>query len=344
MNITFRQLRLFLALADTGSVSAAARALHITQPGASMQLREITEAVGLPLYEVVGKKVFLTDAGHDLAQTARTISQAWSSFEQTRDSYRGLARGQLRISVVSTAKYFMPRLLAAFCRKYPDIDVALEILNRDGVVQRLRDNQDDLYIMSMPPQDIELSVEVFMPNPIVLIAASTNPLARAGRQPLSLADLGEQRFILREKGSGTRMAADQHFRKLRFSPHVRLELGSNESVKEAVAGDLGIGVVSQHALAGKRRADGVKVIEVSGFPLPSSWHLVHPSGKRLSPLASAFRQHILQTVAPQAASETNNPAKTGATKQATTKTVAIQTTSAKKAAATSDTPDSSSYR
>ncbi len=294
MNITFRQLRLFMALADTGSVSAAARALHVTQPSASMQLREITESVGLPLYEVVGKKIFLTDAGHDLAQTARTISQAWSSFEQTCDSYRGLTRGQLKISVVSTAKYFMPRLLGAFCRKHPDIDVALEILNRDGVVQRLRDNQDDLYIMSMPPPDIELSDEVFMPNPIVVIAASSEPLARAAK--VSLKDLAEHRFILREKGSGTRMAADRHFRQYRFTPDVRLELGSNESVKEAVAGGLGIGVVSLHALHGHQRENGVKVIDVQGFPLPSAWHLVHPSGKRLSPLAAAFRQHILQSV------------------------------------------------
>jgi DNA-binding transcriptional LysR family regulator len=294
MNVTFRQLRLFLALADTGSVSGAARAMHVTQPSASMQLREMTQSVGLPLYEVIGKKVYLTDVGRELAQTARSISQTWSAFEQFTDSHKGLTRGQLRISVVSTAKYFMPRLLGAFCRKHPDIDVALEILNRDGVVQRLRDNHDDLYIMSMPPEDIELSDEVFMPNPIVVIAPAGTALARAS--DLALKDLADQRFILREKGSGTRMAADQHFKRNRFKPDVRLELGSNESVKEAVAGGLGIGVVSQHALHGHQRENGVKVIDVHGFPLPSAWHLVHPAGKRLSPVASAFRQHILQSI------------------------------------------------
>ncbi|MEI7465717.1 MAG: LysR family transcriptional regulator, partial [Burkholderiales bacterium] len=152
MNVTFRQLRLFLALADTGSVSAAARATHVTQPTASMQLKEIAGAVGLPLYEIVGRKLYLTDAGKELAETARAISQTWEAFEQRIDSAKGLARGKLHVSVVSTAKYFMPRLIGSLCARHPGIDVALEILNRDGVVQRLRENRDDLYIMSMPPR------------------------------------------------------------------------------------------------------------------------------------------------------------------------------------------------
>ncbi|MFM2210556.1 MAG: HTH-type transcriptional activator CmpR, partial [Pseudomonadota bacterium] len=154
MNVTFRQLRLFLALADTGSVSAAARVMHVTQPTASMQLKEVTGAVGLPLYEVVGRRLHLTDAGRALASTARDMLQSWEAFEQEIDAVKGLSRGKLRIAVVSTAKYFMPRLIGSFCRKHPAIDVSLEILNRDGVVQRLRDNTDDLYIMSMPPPDM----------------------------------------------------------------------------------------------------------------------------------------------------------------------------------------------
>ena len=176
MNITFRQLRLFLALADTGSVSAAAKLMHVTQPTASMQLKEVTQSVGLPLYEVVSKKIHLTAVGQELAVTARTMAQAWDVFEHNVDATKGLSRGKLRVSVVSTAKYFMPRLIGSFCKRYPEIDVALQILNRDGVVQRLRDNLDDLYIMSMPPVDMDLGDEIFMPNPIVLIAATQDPL------------------------------------------------------------------------------------------------------------------------------------------------------------------------
>ena len=165
MNMTFRQLRLFQALSETGSVSAAARAMHITQPTASMQLKEATQAIGLPLYEVIGKKIHLTEVGQQLASTARAMTGEWEAFEQRVDEYKGLSRGKLRVAVVSTAKYFMPRVIGSFCQKYPSIDVSLEILNRDGVVQRLKNNLDDLYIMSMPPTDMDLYDELLMPNP-----------------------------------------------------------------------------------------------------------------------------------------------------------------------------------
>lgn len=291
MNVTFRQLKLFLAVADTGSVSAAAKALHVTQPTASMQLREVAQAVGMPLYEVVSKKLYLTDAGQELAQTARAMVQAWESFEQAIDGRKGLNRGRLRVAVVSTAKYFMPRVLGAFCQRYPAIDVSLEVLNRDGVVERLANNLDDLYIMSQPPAHLDLDDVVFMDNPLVLIAAAEDPLAKG---PVSLEDLQQRRFILREPGSGTRMAVDQHFRQLRFRPDVRMQLGSNEAIKEAVAGGLGLGVVAERALQGLAEQSGVAVLDAQSFPIASRWHVVHPAAKKLSPLAQVFKQHLLR--------------------------------------------------
>lgn len=294
MNVTFRQLRLFLALAETGSVSAAAKVMHVTQPTASMQLKEMSLSVGLALYEVVGKKIYLTDVGKELAVTARAVAQTWDAFEQNVDAAKGLSRGKLRVAVVSTAKYFMPHLIGSFCTKHPAIDVSLEILNRDGVVHRLRENLDDLYIMSMPPKDMDLGDEAFMPNPIVLIAPNADPLAK--RTQISLHELTQRRFIVREKGSGTRMAADQFFRKMKFRPDIRLELGSNEAVKESVAGGLGLGVVSRHALHGLKKENGVSVIDIEGFPVSSAWHIVHPASKKLSPLALAFKKHMIQEV------------------------------------------------
>ena len=294
MNITFRQLRLFLALAETGSVSGAAKLMHVTQPTASMQLKDITESVGLPLYEVVSKKIYLTDMGKELATTARAIAQNWDSFEQNADAVKGLSRGKLKVAVVSTAKYFMPRLVGSFCQKYPEIDVSLEILNRDGVVQRLRDNMDDIYIMSKPPNELDLSDEAFMPNPIVVIASTMDPLVKRVAVPLN--ELSKKRFILREKGSGTRMAGDQFFSKKKFRADVRLELGSNEALKESVAGGLGLGLVSKHALHGLMKEHGVGIVDVEGFPLPSAWHIVHPASKKLSPLALAFKQHLLEEI------------------------------------------------
>ena len=184
----------------------------------------------------------------------------------------------------------MPRLIGTFCKKYPEIDVSLEILNRDGVVQRMRDNLDDLYIMSQPPVDLDLSDEIFMTNPLVLVAAIRAPLVKS--IGVSLNDLENQRFILREKGSGTRMGVDQFFKKNKFRPDIRMELGSNEAIKEAVAGGLGIGIVSRHALHGHQKEHGVAVVDIKGFPIQSNWHIVHPASKRLSPVANAFKLHM----------------------------------------------------
>jgi DNA-binding transcriptional LysR family regulator len=294
MNITFRQLRLFLALAEKGSVSAAAKAMHITQPTASMQLKQIAQVVGVPTHEGDGRGVRLTEAGHHLASTARVMFGAWEEFEQQLAASRGLKVGRLRIAVVSTAKYFMPKIVGSFCRLHPQVEVSLEILNRDGVVQRLRDGMDDLYIMSMPPPDMALDDEVILPNPIVVIASNSDELCRA--RNLTLRDLQGRSLVLREKGSGTRMAADRHFRRQRFRPDVRLELGSNEAIKQMVSAGLGLGVVSRHSLQGSSTALKIQEIEIKGFPIPSAWHLVRPSTRRLSPVAQAFREHLLDAM------------------------------------------------
>lgn len=291
MNITFRQLRLFLALADTGSVSAAARAMHVTQPTASMQLREVTEAVGLPLYEVIGRQVQLTEAGRRLAEAARAIQDRWEGFEQTVAGLKGLTRGRLRVAVVSTAQYFIPGLLGDFCARHPQVDLALQVLNRDGVVQRLRDNADDLYVMSQPPTDMALEDQVFLSNPLVLIAPAGHPLATRKRLPLSA--LAEERFLQREAGSGTRLATDRFLAAQHFEPRLRLALGSNEAIKEAVAARLGVAVISLHALRADRARSDLCVLPVSGLPIPSQWHLVYPKSRRLSPIAQVFHAHLL---------------------------------------------------
>jgi DNA-binding transcriptional LysR family regulator len=302
MNVTFRQLRLFLALAETGSVSAAARVMHVTQPTASMQLREVSEAVGLPLYEVIGRQVHLTEAGHQLAATARGIVDRWEDFEQTVAGLQGLTRGRLRVAVVSTAQYFIPGLLGDFCTRHPQIDLSLEVLNRDGVVQRLRDNADDLYVMSMPPADMELEDRVFLSNPLVVIASAGHPLAT--RKRLTLNALAGERFLLREAGSGTRLATDRFLAAQGFEPRLRLALGSNEAIKEAVAARLGVAVISLHALRADSARRDLCVLPVQGLPIPSQWHLVHPKAKRLSPIARVFHAHLLAEAGKWAARQT----------------------------------------
>ncbi|WP_374488981.1 LysR substrate-binding domain-containing protein [Zoogloea sp.] len=290
MDATFRQLRLFLALADQGSITAAARACHVTQPAVSIQLKELSETVGLPLYEQIGKRLYLTDAGERLAETARAMVQEWEAFQQQMDALKGLTRGRLRVAVVSTAKYFVPRILGSFCSAHPDIDIALEILNRDGVVQRLRENRDDLYIMSMPPADLELEQHAFLANPLVVIAPKGHPLA--GQPGIKLAQLAGERFILRERGSGTRLGCDAHFARVGFKPQVRLELGSNEAIKQAVAGGMGLSIMSRHAMAAHPADELLEILDVESFPVISNWWTLYPKGKRLSPVARVFLEHL----------------------------------------------------
>ncbi|PXX40195.1 LysR family transcriptional regulator [Undibacterium pigrum] len=292
MNITFRQLQIFIRLAELRSISAVARACHVTQPTVSMQLKEMTDTIGIPLYEVIGKKLYLTKAGEELASTARTLAHEWGSFEQQIAAMKGLTEGSLRVAVVSTAKYFIPRMLGDFCREYPEIDIALEVQNRDGVVERLRNNLDDIYIMSTPPKDIDVVKQVFLPNPLVVVAPLHHPLA--GKKRLQFARLLNERFILRERGSGTRLACEHYFSENKITPVVRLELGSNEAIKQAVAADMGLTILSRHALGDHLKDQNLTVLDVQDFPIMSNWYIVHLQGKRLSPIASNFLGYLSQ--------------------------------------------------
>ena len=291
MNITFKQLRLFLALEQTESVTKAARMMHITQPTASMQLKEMTENIGSPLFEVISKKIHLTALGKEFAKTAREMTDRWEAFEQHTSQMKGLTKGRLRVAVVSTAKYFIPKLLGSFCSKYPEVDISLEILNRDGVIKRVEDNSDDLYVMSRPPVHIDLEDQILMPNPLCMIAYKNHPLA--SKKNLRLQDLKHERFILRELGSGTRMSADIHFKQKKFTPSLLLELGNNEAIKKAVASHLGVAVISIHALDQFDYDKEISVLKLQDFPINSQWHLVYLRGKQLSPIAKAFYEHVL---------------------------------------------------
>jgi len=295
MNVTFRQLEIFRALVATGSISAAAKDANVTQPTASVHLRDLTEAVGMPLYEVIGRKVYLTEVGKELANAAQGVRSEWLNFEQSVQGIKGAESGLLRVGMVNTAQYFAPRMLGSFCAARPKVEVAMALLNRDGVIERLRANQDDLYIMSRPPENLALTCQPFMPNPLVVVAPRGHALAKRGK--LRPEDLAADRFIARETGSGTRLAVDDFFRPLKNVPEVRFELGSNEAILEAVAGGMGLAIVSAHALRASARTD-IITLEVEGFPLQSSWQIVHPSGRRLSPLAAAFRDHLIAQAGP----------------------------------------------
>ena len=290
MNLTLRQLHLFTALARLKSITAVARHFHVTQPTVSMQMKELAESVGLPLYEVIGKAVYLTPAGIELEATARNMLAELEGFQQRIDDIKGFRRGKLTVAVVSTAEYFVPRLLGDFCTKYPEVEIALEVLNRNGVIQRLEHNLDDLYIMSKPPANLDVEAKAFMTNSLQVVAPAEHPLAQ--RKRIKHTELVRYPFILRERGSGTRLACDSHFDSLGFEPTVRLELGSNEAIKQAVQGGMGLAVLSEHALNAGSATDGLQILNVQSFPIHANWYTVRPNGKRPSPVAADFWRYL----------------------------------------------------
>lgn len=284
MRITLHQLRLLLAVAREGGITRAAQQLHLAQPTLSAQLRQLSDQVGLPLYEIIGRQLHLTAAGEALVGSATRLERELESLDELLGELRGDSGGRLRLAVVSTAETFIPRLLGDFRRARPAIQVSLAVLNRQAVVERLANNQDDLYIMSKPPHETALVKHRFLRNPLVVIAPADHALAR--RPQVEVAELAAEEFVLREAGSGTRQAAESFFAERGLLLQPRLELGSNEAVKQAVAGGLGISVLSAHALG--HQGEGLAVLAVADTPIPTFWKVVYPAGKRLTPLAQAF--------------------------------------------------------
>ncbi len=287
---TFRQLEVFEALARLGSFTRAAEELFLTQPTASMQIKKLTDTVGLPLYEQIGKRIFLTDAGRALHATCREIFSVLDSFEMQAADMKGLKQGKLRLSVVTTAKYFAPRLLGTFCQKYPGIDASLKVSNRERILERLNDNQDDLYILGQPPDGLDAITEPFMDNLLVVLAPTNHPLA--GVRNISLARIAKEPFLMREPGSGTRIAVERLFSEQGLPINVRMELGSNEAIKQSIVGGLGVSVLSRHTLALDAAMGHLTILDVQNFPIKRQWHVAYPTGKQLTTVAQTFLDYL----------------------------------------------------
>ncbi len=289
--LTFRQLETFAAVATSRSFSRAAAQLHLTQPAVSIQVRQVTEAVGMPLLEQIGREISLTPAGEALMAAVRGMDDVWNRLDSTLAEIRGIKRGRLRVGLVTTAKYFLPRMLGDFCRRYPEVEIELEIANRAHILERMRGNQDDLYVMSYPPADIDVVVNPFLDNAHVVVAAQGH-WATQGRH--ALRDLVGESFLLREPGSGSRHAIDQFLLRQGIELRVRLALGSNEAIRDLAASGMGLAVLSRHVLGGDPARYGLALVDVEGFPLPHAWHVVHLAGKVLPLPAQAFLDELLR--------------------------------------------------
>ncbi|MEQ1556313.1 MAG: LysR family transcriptional regulator [Gallionella sp.] len=291
LHFTLRQLQVFEKVASHLNYSRAAEELYLSQPAVSMQIKQLEGHVGLALFEQMGKKIFLTEAGRELFHYARNIAQQLVEMEAMFDEMKGLGQGKLTLSVVNTANYFTPQLLATFCQRHPHINVNLQVANRDAVLKQLADNSTDLAIMGQPPSGLDLSSKQFLDNPLVVIAAPSHPLAKLKK--IKFAQLAEQTFLSREQGSGTRSAMERVFAQHHIQPRISMEMETNEAIKQAVQAGMGLGILSLHSIELELETKRLVVLNVEHFPLLRHWFVVHRSNKRLSSAALAFKEFLL---------------------------------------------------
>jgi DNA-binding transcriptional LysR family regulator len=296
LHLTLRQLRVFESVARHLSFSRAAEELHLTQPAVSMQIKQLEDNIELPLFEQLGKRVFLTDAGRELFHYSRSIAQQLKEMEEVLDQLKGLDRGRLAISVVSTAKYFAPQFLARFQKMHPKVVATISVANREHVLRHLADNEVDLAIMGHPPEEMDLNAQAFLENPLVCIATPDHPLAKQKKIPL--ARLEQETFLVREPGSGTRNAMERFFSQHAIKLNCSMEMDTNEAIKAVVGAGMGLSVISLHACELELETGRLVVLNVESFPIVRHWFVVHRRQKRLTAVTQAFRDYLL-TEAPK---------------------------------------------
>ncbi len=292
MLFSLSQIRTFEAVAKYESYTRAAEKLFMTQPAVSMQIKQLEDDTGLVLFERQGKKMCLTPIGRKVLHYASRVLQAHSDLLGVIQESKGVTGGHLVVSVATTANYFVTQLLAEFSRLHNGINITLDVTNRQSLLDQLANHEPDMVIMGEPPKGYNLQSERLTENFLGVIASPTHPLAKQ-TTPLTLKQIVGERFIIREKGSGTRAALERHMRAQQLFYESTLEMRSNETIKHAVEAGLGLGIMSLHTIQPEVASGRLVVLNVEHFPLKRYWHIVMRKGKRLSPVAQAFRQFVL---------------------------------------------------
>ena len=291
MRATVRQLNIFASVAKNLSFTRAADELHLSQPAVSMQVKQLEDEAGLPLFEKTGKKIRLTEAGREMYHYALSIHQQFREIGDIMDALKGVQRGHLAISVATTVNSFATKILAAFTNKYPEVTFSLDITNRKSLLDHLAHNSTDLVIMGQPPEDQALVSKAFMDNPLVIIASPDHPLTKLD-SVIPWSRLQQENFVVREKVSGTRIAMERFCESRNITLKTAMETTSNSTIKHAVAANLGLGLVSYHTLELELELNRLVILNVEDFPIHRQWHVVHSESKRLSPVAKAFLQFL----------------------------------------------------
>lgn len=293
---TLRQLDTFLAVARHLSITRAAELMHVSQPAVSMQMHQLEDAIGIPLYEQAGRTIRLTDAGVDFEAYAIAAVAQLKQLDDAMDQHRGLRRGRITLAMVSTAKYFVPMLLVKFRQRFPDIEIALHIHNRENIMQLLMRNEIDLVIMGRAPENIDCVATAFATNPLGVISSPEHPLSRRRAAPLALLD-GEE-FVVRESGSGTRHAMERLFAEHDIQPRIVMEMPSNETIKQAVMAGMGLSFLSLRTIRHELASGHMVLLDIQGLPLVRHWHITHLAAKRLSPAAREFKHFLIEEAGP----------------------------------------------
>ncbi len=292
MHLTLRQLKVFESVARHLNYTRAAEELFLTQPAVSMQVKQLEESLGVALFEQLGKRIHLTEAGREVLAYARTVTQQLDELESVLNRIKGLSGGKLRISVATTANYFIPTLLGTFSRRYPEMTVSLDVTNREALLRQLSENTVDLVIMGQPPSSLDVEADAFMENPLVIVAPPGHPLAHQKKIPLKR--LQEEVFLVREPGSGTRSAMERFFAEREIHLKTGMEVGSNEAIKQSVQAGLGLGLLSRATIEQELELKRLVVLDVAEFPIMRHWYVVHRRGKRLSAVAEVFKDFMLK--------------------------------------------------
>jgi DNA-binding transcriptional LysR family regulator len=292
MHISLRQIRIFEAVGRVGSYTRAAEVLHLSQPAVSMQIKQLEKDTGITLFERRGRKMHLSNPGRELLRYATQVLHAYNDMIGTIEGMKEISSGHLVVSVATTANYFATKLLAEFTGQHEGVTVTLDVTNRQRLLDQLENHEPDLVIMGEPPRGHSLQSEQFMENPLVVIAAPGHVLA--GKEFLKLADVLDEQFIMREKGSGTRVAIERHLLGYGVKQKTSLEMRSNETIKHAVEAGLGLGIVSAHTIQPEISSGRLVILNVESFPIQRHWHIVMRRGKKLSPVAQSFREFVKQ--------------------------------------------------
>jgi DNA-binding transcriptional LysR family regulator len=291
-NITLRQMRVFTAVARSGSFTRAARELHLTQPAVSQQIKLLEQEAGLPLFEHIGRTIHVTAAGQELLRYATQVTDLLREAGETLAAIRGLKRGVLKLGAVSTAKYFAPSLLSAFAPAYPDVTIRFSVGNREEVIKLLAANEIDLAIMGRPPRELATIAAPFAKHPLVIIASPDHPLAKKRR--ILLKQLASESFVIREEGSGTRAAMEHLFKAHAVAYRTSMEVTSNETIKQAVMAGMGVSFISMHTVMLELATGKLVTLNVAGLPVVRDWFVIHLREKKLSPMTAAFREFLLE--------------------------------------------------